>query len=193
MADVWADMSRCSVTVANTLCSWLWGRSHGAPRFVLGKRPSQPGCWLGLTAGSDGTLSLARVSSLNPTSGWGTVDIWCLRTYGFDFWLFCSGLVPVFFHPPGDLYGLRVPTGIIFPPGLIVLIVFNLSESDSGVLLWLILAHWCESGWGLPSWCHHPRAFLTHSPSRRFSLAASCFKICVSGEAAIKPTLRVTL
>lgn len=46
-------------------------KSRGAPCFFLGKRPSQPGCWLGLTAGSDGTLSPARVSSLNPTSGCG--------------------------------------------------------------------------------------------------------------------------
>lgn len=154
--DMWADTSQCSVAVANMLCSWSKKQSCGAPCFFLGKRPSQPGMplahcrvWWDFKSSPQSFFPFKSHSS-----GCGALcDNWCLRTYGFDFWVILCWTCAC----PSTLLEISIVShslqGIIFPPGLIVLIVFNLSESDTAVLLWLILDTGFEAGWGSPG-CH---------------------------------------
>lgn len=76
-------------------------------------------------------------------------------------------------------------------PGLIVLVVFNLSAS------WALVS--C-SGWSVTCWfkstldevsqVSSSPDFLTHSLSRYASLAGSCFKICVPGELPLAYSLK---
>lgn len=167
MVDVWTDTLHYSAVSANRSvqvhigaegtgqAALSWGRAHPSLNVVLA--PLQ----------GPVTLKALPVRPLAESS---------VVSAPFGFGLFCAGLIPISFFPLADLW-FRCPHRSHLPPGLIVLVVFHLSESQAPVSCSGSVTHWFKLSPGGPSPVSSPQAFLTHSVFRCSALIRFGFTV----------------